>query len=67
MVKDDAFSGYLVRLVKCWPRINDRNPFAYLTAMVHSATIDEVRKADARARFAGKVREAARRAAEDAA
>ena len=67
VVKEDAFSGYLVRLVKCWPRINDRNPFAYLTAMVRSATIDEVRKADARARFAGKVREAVKRVTEDAA
>ena len=62
-----TFSGHLLRLVKCWPRINDRNPFAYLTAMVRSATIDKVRKAEARARLAGRVREAVRRVAEDAA
>ena len=45
-----------MKLVKLWLRINDRNPFAYLSAMIPSATIDEVRKAEARARFAGKVR-----------
>ena len=67
VVKEDAFSGYLVKLVRLWPRINDRNPFAYLTAMVHSATVDEVRKADARARLAGKVRDVVRRMMEDAA
>ena len=56
-----------MKVVRLWPRINDRNPFAYLTAMVWSATIDEIRQTDARARFAGKVRDAVRRVREDAA
>ena len=67
VVKEDAFSGYLVRLVKCWPRINDRNPFAYLTAMVHSATLDEVRKESRRVRVRERVTAAVRRVTEDAA
>ena len=66
-MKEDAFSGYLVKLVRLWPRITDRNPFAYLTAMVRSATIDEVRKVEVRGRFTGKVREAVKRVTEDAA
>ena len=67
VVKEDAFSGALVKLVRLWPRTNDRNPFAYLTAMVRSATIDEVRKKEARARLTTRVEEVVRRAGEDAA
>ena len=67
VVKEDAFSGYLVKLVRLWPRINDRNPFAYLTAMVRSVTIDEVRKEEVRRRVRQRVTQVAKRMAEDAA
>ena len=67
MVKEDAFSGYLVKLVRLWPRINDRNPFAYLTAMIHSATVDEVRRERRRMHVRRRVTEALRRVTEDAA
>ena len=67
VVKEDAFSGYLAKLVRLWPRINDRNPFAYLTAMVHSATIDEVRRERRRVRVRQRVTRAVRRMTEDAA
>ena len=67
VVKEGAFSGYLVKLVRLWPRINDRNPFAYLTAMVHSATVDEVRRERGRVRVRQRVTQVVRRAEEDAA
>ena len=67
VVKEDAFSGYLVKLVRLWPRINDRNPFAYLTAMVHSATVDEVRRERGRVRVRQRVTAAVRSVREDAA
>ena len=67
VVKEDEFSGYLVKLVRLWPRINGRNPFAYLTAMVHSATVDEVRRDRRRVRLTKRVEEVVRRAQEDAA
>ena len=60
VVREEAFSEFLVKLVKGWPRISDRNPFAYLTAMTRSATIDESRRAQASSWTA-------RRASEDAA
>ena len=67
VVKEDEFSGYLVKLVRLWPRINGRNPFAYLTAMVRSATVDEVRKEKVRLRLRKRVEDVAKRVTEDAA